>query len=181
MPGSSFLRVEGSLVGVASCGVWGATACTYSLESLGLEFFLRLGVGILHSIEKATQLVHGTPRLAASQRTCSVATGVRQRMRPGKATIIGEGRLTFRAWQVYAADKAQVSHMKSKGIQAHHQKRGVPCVMYVCELPHCTTNPDKPRCRGSPASRVVEAEHNIKRPAAKRTSQARDARCLLPD
>lgn len=31
--------------------------------------FLRFGVGILHSIEKATQLVHGTPRLAASQRT----------------------------------------------------------------------------------------------------------------
>jgi hypothetical protein len=32
--------------------------------------FFRLGVGMRHSIEKATQLVHGTPRLAASQRTC---------------------------------------------------------------------------------------------------------------
>lgn len=28
-----------------------------------------MGGGILHSIEKATQLVHGTPRLAASHRT----------------------------------------------------------------------------------------------------------------
>jgi hypothetical protein len=33
--------------------------------------FLRFGVGILHSMEKATQLVHGTPRLAASHRTCT--------------------------------------------------------------------------------------------------------------
>lgn len=32
-------------------------------------FFL-FGLGIRHSIEKATQLVQGTPRLAASQRTC---------------------------------------------------------------------------------------------------------------
>lgn len=31
--------------------------------------FLRFGVGILHSIENATQFVHGTPRLAASHRT----------------------------------------------------------------------------------------------------------------
>jgi hypothetical protein len=31
--------------------------------------FFRFGVGILHSMEKATQFVHGTPRLAASQRT----------------------------------------------------------------------------------------------------------------
>ena len=31
-------------------------------------FFL-LGVGILHSMEKATQFVHGTPKLAASHRT----------------------------------------------------------------------------------------------------------------
>ena len=40
---------------------------------LSLSFFpavfLRLGVGILHSIEKATQFVHGTPKLAASHRT----------------------------------------------------------------------------------------------------------------
>lgn len=31
--------------------------------------FFRLGVGILHSMPKAVQLVHGTPRLAASHRT----------------------------------------------------------------------------------------------------------------
>ncbi len=43
-------------------------------ESLALAWAvrLRLGGGILHSIEKATQLVHGTPRLAASHRTCAV-------------------------------------------------------------------------------------------------------------
>lgn len=44
----------------------------YLSESLVVEavwvFFL-LGVGILHSIWKATQLVQGTPREAASQRT----------------------------------------------------------------------------------------------------------------
>lgn len=32
-------------------------------------FFFRFGAGILHSMANATQLVHGTPRLAASQRT----------------------------------------------------------------------------------------------------------------
>lgn len=36
--------------------------------------FLRLGDGMRHSIWKATQLVHGTPRLAASHRTYSRAT-----------------------------------------------------------------------------------------------------------
>lgn len=39
-----------------------------SFEGLLWVFFL-LGGGIMHSIEKATQLVHGTPRLAASHRT----------------------------------------------------------------------------------------------------------------
>lgn len=34
-----------------------------------LPVFFLFGLGILHSILKATQLVHGTPRLAASQRT----------------------------------------------------------------------------------------------------------------
>jgi hypothetical protein len=34
--------------------------------------FLRLGVGMRHSMEKAVQLVHGTPRLAASHRTYAV-------------------------------------------------------------------------------------------------------------
>jgi hypothetical protein len=33
--------------------------------------FFRFGVGMRHSIWKAVQLVHGTPRLAASQRTCT--------------------------------------------------------------------------------------------------------------
>jgi len=33
------------------------------------DVFFRLGDGILHSMLKATQLVQGTPRLAASQRT----------------------------------------------------------------------------------------------------------------
>jgi hypothetical protein len=44
---------------------------TYLSESFAFPaavFFL-LGVGILHSIENATQLVHGTPKLAASHRT----------------------------------------------------------------------------------------------------------------
>lgn len=50
--------------------MWGGLS-TYRLSSLALFWvFLRFGVGILHSIEKATQLVQGTPRLAASQRTC---------------------------------------------------------------------------------------------------------------
>lgn len=41
-------------------------------ESLDLPWaFFLFGAGILHSMEKATQLVHGTPRLAASQRTYS--------------------------------------------------------------------------------------------------------------
>jgi len=31
--------------------------------------FFRFGTGILHSMENATQFVHGTPRLAASHRT----------------------------------------------------------------------------------------------------------------
>ena len=42
-------------------------------ESFGCDppvvVFFRLGVGMRHSIENATQLVHGTPRLAASHRT----------------------------------------------------------------------------------------------------------------
>jgi len=45
--------------------------CTDLSPSLALLvwFFLRLGTGILHSMENATQFVHGTPRDAASQRT----------------------------------------------------------------------------------------------------------------
>lgn len=47
---------------------------TYPVASLVFSccwFFFRLGVGIRHSMEKATQLVQGTPRLAASHRTCT--------------------------------------------------------------------------------------------------------------
>jgi hypothetical protein len=42
----------------------------YLSDSFFPGVFLRLGVGILQSMEKATQFVHGTPRLAASHRTC---------------------------------------------------------------------------------------------------------------
>jgi hypothetical protein len=43
----------------------------YLSSSFALELlvFFLLGTGILHSIAKATQFVHGTPREAASQRT----------------------------------------------------------------------------------------------------------------
>ena len=42
----------------------------YLSESLPLpDVFFRLGVGILHSMLKATQFVHGTPSEAASHRT----------------------------------------------------------------------------------------------------------------
>jgi hypothetical protein len=50
----------------------------YLSESLAfpaaVDVFFRFGVGILHSIEKATQLVHGTPKLAASHRTYVLST-----------------------------------------------------------------------------------------------------------
>lgn len=44
---------------------------TYLCESwaLTVAVFLRFGAGMRHSMEKAVQLVQGTPRLAASQRT----------------------------------------------------------------------------------------------------------------
>jgi hypothetical protein len=64
-------------------------------------FFLRFGVGILHSIEKATQLVQGTPKLAASQRTCSrrfMVSNVHLQI----SAMTAEDTLTFRAWQVYS-------------------------------------------------------------------------------
>jgi hypothetical protein len=64
-------------------------------------FFLRFGVGILHSMEKATQLVQGTPKLAASQRTCSrrfMVSNVHLQI----SAMTAEDKLTFRAWQVYS-------------------------------------------------------------------------------
>lgn len=42
---------------------------SYLPVSFLADVFFLLGAGILHSIENATQLVHGTPRLAASHRT----------------------------------------------------------------------------------------------------------------
>lgn len=64
---SPYLVSNGFLISSAGLGQYG-----YLSESLDLPcvFFL-LGAGILHSMEKATQLVHGTPKLAASQRTCA--------------------------------------------------------------------------------------------------------------
>jgi hypothetical protein len=55
--------------------------CTsaYLSDSFFPDVFLRFGVGILQSIEKATQLVHGTPRLAASHRTCEESKYGRKR------------------------------------------------------------------------------------------------------
>lgn len=51
-----------------------SSLCSMTSTYLSVSFlpavFFRFGAGILHSMEKATQLVHGTPRLAASQRTC---------------------------------------------------------------------------------------------------------------
>lgn len=50
----------------------GAGSCKYLSESLVVEaawVFFRLGCGILHSIWKATQLVHGIPKEAASHLT----------------------------------------------------------------------------------------------------------------
>lgn len=71
--------------------------------------FLRLGVGMRHSMEKATQLVQGTPRLAASQRTYNghdVSIHVRSKtqirgLAIGWEALFDRGRRTLRAWQVY--------------------------------------------------------------------------------
>ena len=54
--------------------LWIALLSPYLSESFGpaavLCGFLRFVWGMRHSIEKATQFVQGTPRLAASHRTC---------------------------------------------------------------------------------------------------------------
>ena len=67
---------------------------THLCESCALVacVFLRLGVGMRHSMEKAVQLVQGTPRLAASQRTCDGQFASR---------LLAMCRLllTLRAWQ----------------------------------------------------------------------------------
>lgn len=67
--------------------------------------FFRFGAGILHSIEKATQFVHGTPKLAASHRTCSrqhlTFHDAHQLRRPATGRNKTRGIVrTFLAWQV---------------------------------------------------------------------------------
>jgi hypothetical protein len=57
--------------------------------------FLRLGAGMRHSMEKAVQFVQGTPRLAASQRTCRRQRTLAERRRAQQS-------LTLRAWQAAA-------------------------------------------------------------------------------
>jgi len=53
-------------------GVYDVVYLSESLDSsTAFWAFLRFGVGMRHSIWKATQFVHGTPKLAASQRTCN--------------------------------------------------------------------------------------------------------------
>ena len=52
-----------------SCNA-GSVVCAHLSSSFFPAVFFLFGAGILHSMEKATQFVHGTPRLAASQRTC---------------------------------------------------------------------------------------------------------------
>jgi len=58
-----------------------SVSCTdaYLSDSFFPDVFLRFGVGILQSIENATQFVHGTPRLAASHRTCNESKYGRER------------------------------------------------------------------------------------------------------
>ena len=81
-------------------------AGAYLSSSFTLEpaVFLRLGTGILHSIEKATQLVQGTPRAAASHRTCRRVTSQRGTA-PEVLVVLFR---TFRAWHV-CSDVTQVS------------------------------------------------------------------------
>jgi hypothetical protein len=55
--------------------------------------FLRLGVGMRHSMEKAVQLVHGTPREAASQRTCAAVTIARRGGRHRDYSLCANGTL----------------------------------------------------------------------------------------
>ena len=70
-----------------------------------------------HSIWKATQFVHGTPRLAASHLTYYrhiVSTVSDRTMRSGRCRIGASDDApcvarTFRAWQVYKRNKIRVS------------------------------------------------------------------------
>ena len=90
----------------------------------GMHILIRfLGLGILLALRR-WNLAFNRKRYtvgAGHTKTGSIAAdlfsggGRTSANATGKSNDHG-GRLTFRAWQVYAADKAQVSHMKSKGI-----------------------------------------------------------------
>ena len=82
--------------------------------------FLRLGTGILHSIEKATQFVHGTPREAASHRTCR---RVISQKGTAPVALVASFR-TFRAWHV-CSDVTQVSST-SLEIRVRHARPSLP-------------------------------------------------------
>lgn len=69
-------------------------------RDLPCAFFL-FGVGILHSMENATQLVHGTPRLAASHRTWTQWSDYC--LLKGRAYRDAAGGGTFREWHVCSA------------------------------------------------------------------------------
>ena len=56
--------------------------------ALDVVVFFLLGTGILHSMAKATQFVHGTPSEAASQRTCGGNSSQTQPW-PGVAMFAG--------------------------------------------------------------------------------------------
>lgn len=80
-----------------------------SLEGAALAWaFFRFGCGMRHSIWKATQLVHGTPRFAASQRTCRSRCEhphhKRNTKHEGRVDLRlqwAEGIRTLRAWHVW--------------------------------------------------------------------------------
>ena len=62
---------------------WEVTSSTEEDTDLSDSFpffcaFFLFGVGILHSMENATQLVQGTPKLAASQRTWAYQSASRE-------------------------------------------------------------------------------------------------------
>lgn len=67
MVGFEFCLTSRGSVGVVA----GCVSLVSLASSLGFDVFVRfrLGTGIRHSIENATQFVHGTPSEAASQRT----------------------------------------------------------------------------------------------------------------
>lgn len=89
---------------------------TYPLVSFDLVwFFLRFGVGILHSIEKATQLVHGTPRLAASQRTYPWSGVISELVRPSTITRRRPG--TGQDWG-HPSEWGQVVTRRKRGIDS---------------------------------------------------------------